>query len=304
MKILIFGGTGFVGKTLAIYLRNFNHEVYTCSRSTMKEDSNHFQVDISDAQDFEKINLVPDIVINSASQVPQKKISSKDPSFVTALFQTNVTGALNIASWSVKKKVSKIINLSTLVTVAKPWPKGMDETYQQLPEGYHVAYAMSKLSQERIMTEVVKDSTTTCLHFRLSAVYGVGMNPEGIIFTLADKLRNNETVTLSDGDKVSFDFINVKDIAEIIKQILPLALTSGVYNLGSSEEITLRKLNAIILKLLNSKSEVIFKVSEQPESFADVNTDKLFSHLEIDKEVILTPFQVGLEELLKTTNHL
>lgn len=274
MKFLIFGGTGFVGSDLQNYIEQNGEEAIIVSRSGK---NGSLALDITNEEEFSKINFVPDVVVNCASRVPAKNKTSKNSSFLNDLFQTNVIGAANISNWAVKMKVPKLINCSTLVVVNKPWPVPLSEDHFALPSGYHVGYAMSKLSQEQIMNHCVEKSETELLHLRLSAVYGKEMAPEGLIFNLLEKASKNETIGLTDAHKNSIDLITVRDVSKTIFLIGANRhnSTKNIVNVASGNEVTIFQLAEIIKKVTNSSSEILNSSTSSPASRAKIDVAKL-----------------------------
>lgn len=253
MKFLIFGSTGFIGSNLVKYLKDQGNQVMGVSRSG---NLNSIPLDITHAEQFSKIKFQPDVVINCASTLPAQGKNTTDPLFLSELFNTNVIGAANIANWAVVNNVPDIINCSTLVVVKKPWPIPLTEEYSHLPDGNHVGYSMSKLSQEQIMKECVRNSNTRIRHVRLSAVYGKEMDPSGIIFNLMEKLRENQEVNLTNAMKNSIDLIHVKDVNKAIYAISKNKLELNVINLGRGEDISIFQLAEKLKIITGSTSRI------------------------------------------------
>lgn len=273
MKFLIFGSTGFVGKQLTDYLLKNGNEVVCISRSG---NQNSLKVDISIESDFDKIDFLPDVVVNCASRIPTKNKTSKDPAFLNELFLTNVVGAVNITNWAIKRNVSKIINCSTLVVVKKPWPDPLTESFSSVPDGSHVGYCMSKLAQEQLMSESIKNSSVTKLiHLRLSAVYGRDMPREGIIFNLLNSFIENKEVHLTDATSTTFDFINVIDVCRVINDLSYKQVGNEVVNVASGKPISLDEL-ALILQQLTKSSSVVKNIdTEKPIFKANISIEKM-----------------------------
>ncbi|SCX94646.1 Nucleoside-diphosphate-sugar epimerase [Nonlabens sp. Hel1_33_55] len=296
MRVAVFGGTGLVGAAIVKLLVQQGHDVISISRSGKSNVARSINLDIVESDNFSRIDFVPDVVINCASMIPQRGKTSTDPSFVEMMQKVNVVGALNIANWAVAQKAGKIINYSTLVTVKKPWPAPLLESYASTPDGFHVAYSMSKLSQEQLMTQAVNGTGTSIVHLRLGAVYGNEMTRDGILFSLFDQLSTNELVKLTNGNKVSFDFIHTQDIAAITALIMDSGISSGIYNCGSSEETYLYPLAKLVKEITQSKSTIDNVDELENENRASIDISKLLNAINLNASE-LTSLKTGLTQL-------
>ena len=271
MKILIFGSTGFVGRSLT---QTFAENKNECRGVSFSGSGNSISLDISDANDFDKLTFKPDVIINCASKIPDGS-SSDNVDYIKKLFLTNVLGGVNIANWAVKNEIPRIVNCSTLVVIKKPWPDNFTEEYESIPDGFHTGYCMSKLSQERLMSEVTKKSHTKLLHIRLSSVYGKDMVRSGIIFALIDKLNKNEDVHLVNAESTSIDFIHVQELSRIISYLSEMDFDNGILNVASGNPILIIDLVLLLKKLTNSKSVILNEEKPSASSFSNISVDKL-----------------------------
>ena len=296
MKFLIFGGTGFVGRNLGMYLKEKDHEVISASRTGGPGTVN---VDITNPETFSRINSIPEVVVNCASVVPARGRKINDPEFLNELFVTNTIGGANIANWAVQRGVEKIINCSTLVVVKKPWPNPLTEEDFELPVGPHVGYAMSKLSQEQVMTECTRNSGTDVVHLRLSSIYGRDMVSEGIIFDILRAANDGIDIVLKDAEKNFVDLLHVDDVCKGIEKIANKDLFSGAttVNLASGTEISILQLAGIIKKLSHSCSNVLNQKQETRTNRANIRIDKFFKVIN-QADFPFRPLEKGLEELV------
>ncbi|HET7360958.1 MAG TPA: NAD(P)-dependent oxidoreductase, partial [Salinimicrobium sp.] len=293
----IFGGTGFIGSALETYLKSKGEEVQSVSRSGNR---GSLGIDITNESDFSKIGFVPDVIVNCASIIPAQGKKSSDPHFLKNLFLTNVIGGANIANWAVKHKIPQLINCSTLVVVKKPWPDPLSENAVNLPDGPHVGYCMSKLSQEQIMNQCVAGSATKLLNIRLSAVYGTGMLPNGLIFNLLNNLLSNKEIVLNDANRNTLDFINVVDVNKAIYAIAENGFEAQIMNLASGKPISVMDLAETLKRLTGSSSKILNKETNKPTSKSNIDVDRLKKHIyEVYDDFI--PLEEGLKAIVE--NH-
>lgn len=284
-----------MGSNLAVFLREAGHEVVSVSRSGR---NGSLSVDITKPADFSGIDFQPDVVVNAASKLPVSGKTGRDADFVKEVFDTNAVGGVNVANWCVEKKVKKLINCSSLSVIKRPWPTPVSEEESQLPAGPHAAYAMSKLSQEQLMNECVRQNGTQLIHLRISAVYGEGMAREGIIFSFLDFLEKHEELKLTDGETNSLDFIHVKDISRSILEISGKEVHEKLINLASGKPVTVFELAQMLKKITSSNSNIKNTNTEKPPSKSVVEIERLKNCLEGVYDNFI-PLDEGLSALIK-----
>lgn len=264
MKYFITGASGFLGSTLVTYLQQGGEEVYYSKRSVGDKDSaKAFALDITDPSQFLNIGLQPDVVINCASALPDAAQAFNNPAYLEQLFRTNVIGGANIMNWAVTEKIPRVINCSTLVVVGKPWPVPLKEDDNTYPKGAHVGYSASKLSQELVMSSIAEAKGVELLHLRISALYGPGMKAGGILHKLIGQAKAKENIRLTNGNRVSFDFLHVDDAVKVIHHLARKEQWQDpIINLASGEEITLLALAKLICLQTGCPEEVITNVDE------------------------------------------
>lgn len=278
MKYLVFGAGGFLGNHLQRLLLESGEKVYCVKRIP---DENSFNIDITRSDAFNSIDIIPDIIINCASALPDGAQCFNDTDYLRRLFETNVIGGANIINWANSKGVKKVINCSTLVVVNKPWPTPLKEVENTYPKGNHVGYSASKLSQELVMSSIAEATGIELLHVRISALYGPEMKGSGILHQLINKARAGEILHLNNGNNVSYDFLHVDDAVKAIYHLSrQVDWSDTIVNLASGEEITLIKLAEILCEITgNSKKNIRNVDSDNIPSRANVDTSLLEKYL-------------------------
>jgi nucleoside-diphosphate-sugar epimerase len=293
MNYLVFGSNGFLGKRLVRYLQEKQEEVIGVSRTNNAP----FNVDIARVDTFECLQQVSaDVIINCASVLPNAKFAINDTGYLKNVLDTNVLGAINLLNFAASKGIKKVINSSTLSVIDKLWPVPLTEDANTYPGGRHVAYSASKLTQELVMNEVAKSHNIQLIHLRLSALYGANMVWQGILPLLIDKAMKGETITLTNADTTSFDFLHVSDLSKIIYQLSQLeAWEYSVINVAAGQELFLNHLAEMVIQQTSSHSSIENK-NEDTVSRSVVDISRL--HKMLHQRFMPLPIEEGIKELI------
>jgi UDP-glucose 4-epimerase len=226
MRILVTGGSGFIGNYLRPILKE--HEVFSVDIES--------GVDIFDSL-FEKLVKSHDVIIHLAAltNVEDSKINPKP------YYMTNVLGTARV-TYLCAKYGKKLIYPSTL----------------HVFDPYSSPYADSKLQAEQIVKCVNKFIPVVIL--RLYNVFGKGMNNNsGSIINLF--LTSKEVGVYGDGS-VTRDFIHVKDVAAIMKDALKSKWDGACVEVGTGKGTSIKEL-AILFSYYRQVPLVYFKNKEQ-----------------------------------------
>jgi UDP-glucose 4-epimerase len=293
MKILVFGGNGFLGKEIKNLSAGTKFVIYSASRSNLSD----YKIDISDFNSFKKLPLnYFDIIINCASVLPGGDIL--DEEYLINIFKSNILGTQNICKWVINQKsIKKIINCSTLAVVNKPWQNNLKESDSTYPKGKHVLYCSSKLMQELIIDTVFTNSNIDFINLRFSSIYGKNMPKTGVIWSLYTQAKHHNCIKITNGTKVSFDFLNVIDAARIILTTISSKQCDQILNAASGKEVTLFKLASLLAKNVPGRVTIINEEQTGAiSSFSNINVYKL------DKIIntrTFVPLKTGISEIVK-----
>ena len=208
--VLITGGTGFLGKTLAERFIKYNpHSIRIFSRDEVKHfkfnqefgDEPRFRNLIGDIRDSDRISRATegvDLVVHAAAL---KRIDILEYN-VTESIKTNVLGSLNVANAALKNNVSRALFVST------------DKACSPLN-----SYGACKLLGERMFTEMnySKGSSKTVLS---SVRYGNVLASTGsIIPFFKSKIQNGKKIPLTHPDMTRF-IISVDQAVDLVTRAL------------------------------------------------------------------------------------
>jgi UDP-glucuronate 4-epimerase len=292
-RILITGVAGFIGYHLAkkikgeiIGIDNLN-DYYSVSLKKqrlkdlqMLKNFNFFKVDISDKETLNAIFKIyrPELVINLAGQAGVR-YSNENP---TAYIKTNLEGFFNVIECCKKYNVSHLVYASSSSVYGNA-ERPCKETDTLSPQSL---YAVTKAFNEQLANTY--NLNTTGLRF--FTVYCESGRPDMFI----SKLINADQITLFGNGELKRDFTYIDDIIDgIIKATKPTKEKHRIYNLGSSNQVTINEVVDIVEELTGKKIKRIYKEKPQEDvqmTFADISKAK--------KELNWTP-KITIKEGLK-----
>lgn len=271
-RILITGGSGFIGYKLAVNLsKNKNNEI-TVFDNNFKNLSNKFEKsknikfikgDIRDLYALKKAIKNIDLVIHLAFINGTELFYSH----ANLVLEVGVLGTMNLIKLinTSKNNVKKFIFFSSseVYNNAKKIPTTEDVT-SIIPDvkNPRFSYASSKLLGEVLTFHLLKKGIKRIV-IRPHNVYGPNMGnlhviPE--IILKIKKLFKNKTekfkINIQGTGNETRAFCYIDDAIEAIKIILTKGKDKQIYNVGSNQEISIKKLIKIIAYLLKIKIKI------------------------------------------------
>lgn len=156
MKVLVTGGTGFVGRNLVHLLCEKGYDVTVLHRETSRlhdlPENISFRVgDVTQADSIKGCCEGIDYVFHVAGVVRWGKASW------SKLKQNNITGTRNIALEALQSGVKKFVHTSSAAAVGLPENAPADETFAYNGDRLQVGYAMAKKEGEEIVLHLVEE---------------------------------------------------------------------------------------------------------------------------------------------------
>jgi len=230
MKVIIFGGNGFVGRWLIKALTEDGMNVFVCdlANEPFEEKVPYLQVDIRDKAQLRKVPFcMDDIVVNLAANQYHLKvpIKGRDEFF----FDTNTKGAENIMKAALTEGCTKLIQFTTDMTYGKPQYLPVDTAHPQNPFG---PYGQSKKATEDICREYRKKGMRITI-FRPRMINGPGRL--GILKKLFWLIKCNLPVPTIGNGRNCYQMISVFDCVSAIRCAIDKGIPDKEYNRGIKE---------------------------------------------------------------------
>ncbi len=256
-RVVLTGGTGFVGANLARRLLRDGHEVHLLVRAShsswrideIRADLRLHQVNVADAEGLRRAvaTIRPEWVFHLAAYGAYP--SQTD---VGTMIQTNVVGTANLVEASLPSGCEAFVNTGSSSEYGfKRGAPAEDEALE--PNSY---YAVTKASSTLFCRYTAHQYQVRMPTLRLYSVYGAYEEPGRLIPTLVMRGRRNELPPLADPDTAR-DYVYVDDVCEayLLAARRPTAELGAVYNVGTGVQTTLRGVVEIARRVLEVTAE-------------------------------------------------
>ena len=279
MSTLITGGAGFIGSHLADSLAAKGEHVLvlddysSTSNNISKSLSNHELVNIIKGSILDK-NLVEETMqsvtkcYHLAAALGVERINT-DP--IKSL-EVNINGTENVLNAAAKFKVRTLLASSSEIYGRNPDMPLTEESDRVLgsPKIARWSYSEAKAIDEFYAFELHKKSS---LDIRIARLFNtVGPGQSGVYGMVLPRfvkaaLSGQPLLVYGDGSQ-SRSFCAVSDVAEALDSLMSTAESIGhAYNVGSTNEISIKDLAQKVIDVTGSKSQIDFK--KHSEVFGD-----------------------------------
>ena len=249
MKILIFGGTGFVGINIAAALLARGHEVTLFDRAALPRAAHRVfagyralptvvQGDVTEPQAVEEIIARGfDAIILGAAITAGSVRDAADPA---SILQVNLLAQVPILMAARRSGVGRIINLSSAAAYGAAALRNplLDEETACDPVSL---YAITKYASEKVAARLAALWQSDIISVRLSAVFGPWERATGTRDTpsapmqiIAALQQRGEAVLSRPGIR---DWIYAPDVADAVALLVEAAKPEhGLYNISTGRE--------------------------------------------------------------------
>ncbi|MFZ4712598.1 MAG: NAD-dependent epimerase/dehydratase family protein [Bacteriovoracaceae bacterium] len=233
-RILVFGSTGFIGSEFTSHIKSLGHEVVALGRTASTS------IDFHHPETWE--SLIKDGDYIAFFITPSAGEEDHHFKAIERMFK--------ICS---EKKIAHFLYLSSGGAIygrgEKAW-KESDQTNPNSPYGL-----FKKKVEELLLSQSFSVSIA-----RPSNIYGEKQSPHkrfGAVTTFFHQIENGITLNIYGTLDISKDFLHVEDLVEALS-ILLLQKKSGVFNLGTGKNHSLKEIISEMEKVTGKKAEMIF----------------------------------------------
>ncbi len=281
MKMLITGGSGFIGSHFDRYLIrkyphykiiNLDNLTYAGNSANLQDVEYHanYQFIKGDICDRELVDSIIsgrvdeeayqpiDIVINFAAESHVDRSISQPDLFV----QTNIMGTQVLLDVSLKYQVKKFVQISTDEVYGSLGKSGYFT--EESPLSPNSPYSASKAGADLLVRAFHETYGLSINITRCSNNYGPYQFPEKLIpLMVTHAIQEKELPVYGDGLNVR-DWLHVEDHCSAIDLVIHKGKSGEVYNVGGNNEWSNIELVRKILSLLGKPEKLIRYVQDRP----------------------------------------
>tara|TARA_X000000368_G_scaffold417551_1_gene414272 strand:- start:677 stop:1519 length:843 start_codon:yes stop_codon:yes gene_type:complete len=278
MVVAITGTDGFIGQKLIQLFKKNNIETISINRETFSDISNWNNV-----KDIKKFDIL--IHLAAKSFVPDSYISPRN------MFNANINGTLNMLELCRKNKARLIFTSSYVY--GNPSYLPIDEKH---PIKAFNPYAQSKIIGENLCEIYSNNFDISVVVLRLFNVYGKGQSENFLIPSIIKQIKS-EKIVLNDLNPKR-DYIYIDDLLDVYFKLINKEFSGfKLFNIGSGESVSIKKIISTIELKINKKFDIIsldkIRKNEIKETKADIS--KISKYINWQPKI---SFKDGLHKIL------
>ncbi len=306
-EVLILGGLGFIGSSLAHRLHSLGARVtlvdsmlsnYGGNMANIDPIKDAVRINFADIRDHHSLNRLvrdKDIIYSVAGQTSHID-SMKDP--MTDL-DINCRSQLSILECCREQNPEvRLVYASTRQIYGKPQYLPVDEKHPVVPVDVN---GINKLAAEMYYSLYSKVYGIPCVSLRLTNTYGprqhLSGNTQGFAGIFIRKAIDGEKVQIFGSGNQLRDFNYIDDVVDAFLLASEIDSPGGIYNLGASSNYSLLDFTEILGTLCNFELETVpFPADHETIDIGDYYAD----YSRFQSSTGWDP-QIGLEEGLERT---
>ena len=276
-NLLIVGGSGFIGRNLAI--KSLSHDFNTTVISLTKIDFdkeiprvNYIQVDITNSNQLRaKLSKIFfHYVINLSGYIDHSTFLNGGAKVISTHFG-GVQNLLEVLDWSQLRRFVQIGSSDEYGSVPAP----QNEDIRESPIS---PYSLGKVSSTNLLQMLYRTEKLPIVVLRLFLVYGEGQKNNRLIPQIIKGCLLDEFFPTSKGEQLR-DLCHVDDITDGILSVLENDKVNGeIINLASGVPVSIREVIEIIHQYVGSGrpgyGKVAYRNGENMQLFADISKAK------------------------------
>ena len=246
-KAIVTGGSGYLGNVLIKKLLSLSWSVVNIdinSSNIKNPNYKYFNCDIRDYNKLDKNLPEANVIFHCVAQVPVLKDKKK-------FWSVNSEGTKNICAVAKKKKINKLIYVSSSAVFGNPKSNPVNEL--TIPEPAE-DYGKAKLNGELICKKYASEKLKIII-IRPRTI--LGHDRLGIVQILFDWIKNGKVIPVLNNGENIYQFVHVDDLVDaFLLSEQKIENNYEIFNIGTDNYSTMYDLMSSLIKQTESKSRI------------------------------------------------
>jgi len=271
-KIIVTGGAGFIGSHLVEKLiDNGAEEILVIDDLSTGKAEN-----IKDFEEVEFLNKKIEEIDNLAEVFNNFEFCYHLAAGVGVQYimenlskslLTNIEGTHKVFEACKKNNIPVLITSTSEIYGTSEEKEWSEETKSLIGPTTKLrwSYAASKMIDEFLALSEFEEGSLNPIVVRLFNIIGPNQLPDFgmVVPKFIDAALNDEPITIHGDGSQSRSFTWVEDVVEYFIKLAEMKAYGEIFNIGQTEEITIKELAELIIKTVKSDSEIIYKDHEE-----------------------------------------
>ena len=305
-KIIVTGGSGFIGSNLVNFL--IKKKFFVINLDKLTYSSNRYKNEIRNRRNYKliKVDIInkkkitkiikkykPKVIFNLAAETHVDRSIDGPKNFIN----TNILGTFNLLEairYLNKKKIkTKLIHVSTDEVYGDIKNNNRsDEEYSYEPSS---PYSASKASADHLVKSYIRTYKINAVISNCCNNYGPYQFPEKLLPKMISNIFNNKNLPIYAKGKNSREWIHVEDHCEALFMLYLKGKSGESYNVGSGVNVRNIDLVKKVLRLskemkikIGKKTKIVFVKDRPGHDFRyALNSKKIFKQLKWKSKINL-----------------
>ena len=257
MKIIVTGGSGFLGSHMIPALESAGHTVLNVDiRPAKHVEVETILADIRDAQRMKEVIKDADAVLHLAGLIE----AGESVKFPQTFVDTNISGTVAVLEAMRENNITILLFSSSAAVYGEPQTIPITEDDRTIPIN---PYGMTKLAMEGLISSYVQAHGFTAVALRYFNLYGPKEHHEPESHAMPrfiKQIYTDQEVTVYGSGEHQRDYIHVTDIVDAHLKALDYALQNpGAYhyfNLSTEKPSTVLEIASAIESAMQKKAQI------------------------------------------------
>ena len=295
-KIIVAGGSGFIGANLISDLISKGNQVISISKSISKikrrvKKATYLFHDLKKPIEKNLLEKFTDIdyIINCSGYIDHRNFRDNGEE----IYYDHFKSLISLANLAIDLKVKTFVHLGSSDEYGKS-KSPLKESFRESPIS---PYALAKLSSTHFLQQCFREGILNTVILRPFLIFGEMQSKDRFLPYLIDNCLKDNKFKVTKGDQIR-DFLYIKDFNQALIKTLDNKKAYGeVINIASGMPIAIKDVIYLVTRILGKGKPVLggieYRKSESMELYADINKAKLILNWEPEHD-----FKESLEKVI------